>query len=121
MIASFFNFKKVKEQSNPEEFIGALLSGGSMDALYIDIPKWIEKITILDKIRFVFLIDDLDRCLPENTLKVLESIKLFLDVAGCSFVLALDDDVVERWVEHHYKEYKINDSDKDFVIPITGS
>jgi hypothetical protein len=36
---------------------------------------------------------------------MLESIKLFLDVAGCSFVLAVDDDVVERGVEHHYRDY----------------
>ena len=31
--------------------------------------------------------------------------KLFLDVAGCSFVLAVDDDVIERGVEHHYRDY----------------
>ena len=36
---------------------------------------------------------------------MLESMKLFLDVAGCSFVLAVDDDVVERGVEHHYRDY----------------
>ena len=119
-IASFFKLEKIKRQSNPDEFISALLSSGSMDALYIDIPRWIEKITIFDKIRFVFLIDDLDRCLPENTLKVLESIKLFLDVPGCSFVLALDDDVVERGVEHHYKEYKFDPKDQH-ALPITGS
>ncbi len=39
---------------------------------------------------------------------MLESIKLFLDVPGCAFVLAVDDDVVERGVEHHYRDYLKN-------------
>lgn len=53
----------------------------------------------------VFLIDDLDRCLPDNVLKTLESIKLFLDISGFAFVLAVDDDVVERGILHKYKDY----------------
>ena len=58
-----------------------------------------------ENVNFVFLIDDLDRCLPEKTLQMLESIKLFLDVPSCAFVLAVDDDVVERGVVHHYRDY----------------
>lgn len=53
----------------------------------------------------VFLIDDLDRCLPDNVLKTLESIKLFLDISGFAFVLAVDDDVVERGILYKYKDY----------------
>jgi hypothetical protein len=53
----------------------------------------------------VFLIDDLDRCLPDNVLKTLESIKLFLDIPGFAFVLAVDDDVVERGILYKYKDY----------------
>ena len=111
-IFSFFNlkgaFKKYKEEKKKEDKsyqLGQLLSSERIESVYMKIPEWIEKITILDNVRFVFLIDDLDRCLPENTLKMLESMKLFLDVAGCSFVLAIDDDVVERGVEHHYRDY----------------
>jgi hypothetical protein len=36
---------------------------------------------------------------------MLESIKLFLDVPSCAFVLAIDDDVVERGVAYHYRDY----------------
>jgi hypothetical protein len=52
--------------------------------------------------RIVVLIDDLDRCLPHRAVEVLESIKVMLDVPGFVFVLALNQDIVERAVEHHY-------------------
>jgi len=88
-----------------EKSLTELLKSDRIESIYMNIPQWIEKITIVDNINFVFLIDDLDRCLPENTLKMLESIKLFLDVPSCAFVLAIDDDVVERGVAYHYRDY----------------
>lgn len=111
-IGGFFNWKGVNEtvklwerKKDNNYLLKQLLTSERIESVYLKIPQWIEKITIFDDVRFVFLIDDLDRCLPENTLKMLESMKLFLDVAGCSFVLAVDDDVVERGVEHHYRDY----------------
>lgn len=111
-IGGFFNWKGVSKQFKDAEkkqdknyLLEQLLTSERIESVYLKLPEWIEKITIYDDVRFVFLVDDLDRCLPENTLKMLESIKLFLDVAGCSFVLAVDDDVVERGVEHHYRDY----------------
>jgi predicted KAP-like P-loop ATPase len=92
------------------------------ESTYFDI---INKIEALSKshnendvnVKFLFLIDDLDRCLPENTVKMLESIKLFLDIPNCAFVLAVDKEVVELGVEHHYRAYK----DMKEQLPITGS
>jgi len=111
-IGGFFNWKGVSKQFKDAEkkqdknyLLEQLLTSERIESVYLKLPEWIEKITIYDDVRFVFLVDDLDRCLPENTLKMLESMKLFLDVAGCSFVLAVDDDVVERGVEHHYRDY----------------
>ena len=52
----------------------------------------------------VVVIDDLDRCLPEKAIQVLEAIKLFLDVEGCVFLLAVDRDVVEKAIAVKYKE-----------------
>jgi formylglycine-generating enzyme required for sulfatase activity len=51
----------------------------------------------------VVFIDDLDRCLPEKTVQVLEAIKLFLDKPGCVFVLGADVEVVRRAVESWYQ------------------
>jgi len=52
--------------------------------------------------RIVLFIDDLDRCLPENALQVLESMKLFFDLEGFVFVVGLDQDVIESAVEARY-------------------
>ncbi|WP_456410630.1 KAP family P-loop NTPase fold protein [Oceanithermus sp.] len=57
------------------------------------------------KINLLFFIDDLDRCLPEKAVEMLEAIKLFLEVEGTAFVLALDDEVVERGIAHRYRDY----------------
>ena len=65
-------------------------------------------------LNLLFLIDDLDRCLPEKAVQLLESIKLFLDVPGCGFVLALDEEVIERGIAHRYRDYGTKST------PITG-
>jgi hypothetical protein len=44
--------------------------------------------------RLIVFVDDLDRCLPEKTIEVLEAIKLFLDVPGCVFLLGIDHEAV---------------------------
>jgi hypothetical protein len=48
--------------------------------------------------RIVVMVDDLDRCLPQQALTVLESMKLFFDMPGFVFVVGLDEHVVESAV-----------------------
>ncbi len=57
--------------------------------------------------RLIVFIDDLDRCLPEKAVEVLEAIKLFMDVPGCLFVLGLDRQVIARGIEIRYKEMRL--------------
>lgn len=81
-----------------------------LDAIYHDFEAHLRELTGVDepgaqRLNLLFLIDDLDRCLPEKAVQMLESIKLFLDVPGCAFVLALDDEVVERGIAHRYRDY----------------
>jgi len=54
----------------------------------------------------VVFIDDLDRCLPEKALELLESIKLFLDLEGYLFLLGVDREVVEQGINYHYRFYE---------------
>src|SRR5437764_265734 len=56
--------------------------------------------------RIVVFVDDLDRCLPESALQVLESMKLFFDFEGFVFVVGLDQAVVEWLINARFrKEY----------------
>jgi hypothetical protein len=64
--------------------------------------------------RIVVFVDDLDRCLPEGALEVLESMKLFFDIPGFVFVVGLDRTVVEYIVDQKYRR---DDSSVRYVTP----
>jgi hypothetical protein len=69
--------------------------------------------------RLVVFIDDLDRCLPEKTIEILEVIKLFLDVPKCIFVIGVEKEVIERGLEVRYKSKKQKPiSGKDYIEKI---
>ncbi len=61
-----------------------------------------------DEIRFVILIDDLDRCLPTTAITVLESIKNFLSVKNCVFVLGLNPKVIYQGIRIKYRGLEID-------------
>ena len=54
--------------------------------------------------KIVVFIDDLDRCLPDGALEVLESMKLFFDLPGFVFIVGLDRQVVEWCIECKYSQ-----------------
>ena len=83
---------------------GHLLQGVNLNA---DLP-----------INFVIFIDDLDRCLPEKAVQTLELIKTIFNAESFAFVLALDDEVIERGIGHRYKDYEL--LNKKPSMPITG-
>jgi KAP family P-loop domain len=47
-------------------------------------------------------VDDLDRCLPENPIEVLEALKLYLDSSHCVFVVGVDPRVIEEAIRRRY-------------------
>ncbi|MEM7032004.1 MAG: P-loop NTPase fold protein [Chloroflexota bacterium] len=68
-----------------------------------------------NEIRFVILIDDLDRCLPDTTIAILEGIKNYLTATGTSdspnqsiFILALNAQVVYQGIRLKYKGLEID-------------
>jgi Cdc6-like AAA superfamily ATPase len=54
--------------------------------------------------RLVVLVDDVDRCLPEQGLEVFEAIKLYLDLPGSVFIVSMDQDVLQHALDIRYKQ-----------------
>jgi hypothetical protein len=67
--------------------------------------------------KLVIFIDDLDRCLPENAITVLEALKLFIGHAQCIFVLGMDHYIVEEGINVRYKK-KIKMTGRDYLDKI---
>lgn len=68
--------------------------------------------------RLVFLIDNLDRCSPENVVRLLESTKNFLDAPGCTWVFAMDSGVIASYIDRKYEGTAMDgNSYLDKIIP----
>jgi len=80
-----------------------------------DFSKVVDQFTGNGKL--VVFIDDLDRCLPENAITVLESLKLFIGDARCVFILGMDHLIVEQGLEIRFSE-KIKMSGRDYLDKI---
>lgn len=65
----------------------------AVPSLHDEIKKVLDK--FLKDGRLIVMIDDLDRCTIENTLTILNSMKLFLSIKQCLFVLAVDINKIE--------------------------
>lgn len=61
--------------------------------------------------RLVVFIDDLDRCLPDQILALLEALKLYLNRTDCVFFLAVDSQRLVQAVAGKYKDVGIDGAD----------
>jgi len=70
----------------------------------------------------VVFVDNLDRCLPEQTIHTLEALRLFLFMEQSAFVVAADEDMVRHSVSQHFdgaNERHVTDYlDKLIQIPV---
>lgn len=62
-----------------------------------------ELLTKLAKTMVVF-VDNLDRCLPTQTIHTLEALRLFLFMNSSAFVVAADEDMVRHSVSQHFRD-----------------
>lgn len=113
-------------QVDPEKIISALKSSendGSESLSFYQVGfvllrDAIRELSDSGARRVVVFVDDLDRCLPENALDLLESMKLFFDVEGCVFVVGLDQEIAERAVEF---KYRAPDDHANQQPPVSGN
>ena len=88
-IAGAPNFAKKLEEKQPSE-------SENISNLKKELTELVTERLEKDKARIVVFIDDLDRLIPEKAVTLLESLKLFLDIEGCVFVLACDYEVITQ-------------------------
>ena len=91
----------------------------SMEQFELSFQQAIEKVLGEDG-RLVVFVDDLDRCMPEKAIEILEAIKLFLHVPQTIFVLGMDREIVRRGVESHYGIYLREEKEERAELPING-
>ncbi len=83
------NVDQIKSQT--KKLVNAIL-----DSAYADSSK---------QYRLVVFIDDLDRCSPENMVRMFEWLKVHLAVDGCTYVMGLDNVAAARAIVGRYREY----------------
>ena len=69
---------------------------------------WVES-SLAEKERLVVFIDDLDRCMPDVALQVLEALKLYLNIERLMFVVGVDKTVVDQLVVKRYGEMGVDE------------
>ena len=77
-------------------------------SLYYGAFNTLEDVRLDETVRVVVLIDDLDRCFPDQAIRLLESIKLVLAQQGFIFIIGVARHVIEGYLQHRYvSEYGI--------------
>ena len=69
--------------------------------------EWIRSNVGPDK-RLVVFIDDLDRCLPDVALQVLEALKLYLDTENLVIIIGIDREVINQMLSYYYRELGVD-------------
>jgi formylglycine-generating enzyme required for sulfatase activity len=80
------------------------------ESMYYRLISRLQGASIDLNLKIVVFIDDLDRCLPEKAVELLEGLKVLLDLPGFVFVIAVAREVIEQGIRVRYKELYSNDA-----------
>ncbi|RZM80749.1 hypothetical protein C3B51_11835 [Pseudoalteromonas rubra] len=93
--------KEIGQVAEMREDIG-ILAGIRLGYHGENNPQWLGK--VLPKRRFLFVVDDLDRCGPEGIVKTFEAIRLVLDLPQVYVVVAVDQRIAMAALALHYEK-----------------
>ncbi len=104
--ASIKDMVEREEQLNREETEEVLIE----QSLYFDAYDALSKLSADENpAKIVLLIDDLDRCLPDVAIRLLEGIKLVFAQKGFVFVLGISRRVFDGYLRKIYDDFGISD------------
>ena len=84
------------------------------ESIYYNLIKTLQKAAAELDLKIVVFIDDLDRCLPEKAVQLLEGLKVLMDLPNFVFVMGVAKEVIERGIRVRYKElYLLGDQAND--------
>ncbi len=84
--------------------------GMRCESLYVDVFRQLDQIHIPEECRVVVLVDDMDRCMPNNAVRLLEATKLAMSQPGIIFILGVSPRILLEHLEHQYSsEYGVDD------------
>ena len=81
-----------------------------------EFEEMLEDVSEIDNLTVI--IDDLDRCTPDRIIDTLEAIKLFLSVKKTTFIIAVDQRIIEYAVKTKYKEIDGYEISSDYIEKI---
>jgi len=82
------------------------------ESTYYRLIQILQEAAVKLDLKIVVFIDDLDRCLPEKAVQLLEGLKVLLDLQNFVFVFGVAQEVIERGIRVRYRElYKIENSE----------
>lgn len=84
-----------------------------LSSVYYDVVTELKNAVVEKEFRIAVFVDDLDRCLPEKAVELLESIKLFLDLEGYLFIIGVDKGVITKGISYHYRFFEPSKSESD--------
>ncbi|MBU3950221.1 MAG: SUMF1/EgtB/PvdO family nonheme iron enzyme [Proteobacteria bacterium] len=136
LLKSKFSFKDMIDESRraekeinlkereKEEGIFSRDSVQEYESLYYNLLQELQESAKEFGTKIVVFIDDLDRCLPEKAVQLLEGLKVLLDLPSFVFVIGVAREVIERGIRVRYRElYLTNredlpDIEKDYLDKI---
>ena len=71
---------------------------------YYDLIQTLQDTASKSDLKVVVFIDDLDRCLPERAVQLLEGLKVLLNLPGFVFVIGVAREIIERGIHLRYRE-----------------
>jgi len=123
IIGATYDFSKPlsddKEESGDKSSVSPIQKTTVQEGLDL-INELLEKLHVAtdNKLKLVVFVDDLDRCTPEKAVEVLESIKIFFDIEGIVFVLALSKGIIVAAIDEKNKYFKDKFNGEDYLKKI---